>query len=407
MHDVQQFVETFVEKDWYLSCLEDDMQRTGTPTEEFALFKSHPLLCGVLIFHFSLRMQELGLILMNAWGTGIYAAYMYNAIQQDISDLGVQWPDMDKLIELHSPEHLFLGPKPMEHEESFKKLCLATGVDSSAFFRGKKFPKRAKLRSEVRGLEEQSVISKVYRSRYCRGSTVDLSTKNVEAVLNDLANKTSADEAGSKRMRKKFKKQQKLTTLQLLTALQERLFDEEQSLKFNYLGMNTRVLQLFKSVKVAVDPQMVSKFGVNYIDDDRHIFTVVLFMLTYAFLASQGFRKLGIKETNGMKFGSKCITQAGRVLGDFVKTNGDVALKELNSFCANKPKLDTVVRAREREKRFMYHFSTDELLRSASAGGPGAAEEIMERITRDTPEEWTPGWTGIQSNGPLGRAKDG
>lgn len=400
MHDVTQFVEVFVENDWFFKCLQSTIERAGTPKEDFALFKSHPLLCGVLIFHFNLRMQELGLILMNAWGTGIYAAYMYNAIQQDQSDMGVQWPDMDKLIELHTEEHLFLGPRPTNHEDSFKKICLATGMDNAAFSGGRKFPKSAKQVREARGLEEPSVISKVYRNRYCYGGVdaLDLSTKNVEAVLNDLANKKLATEAGSKRMRKKFRKQQKLTTLQLLTALQERLIDEEQSLKFNYLGMNTRVLQLFKCVKVAVDPQIASKFGPNYLDDDTQICAVVHFMLTYASLAIQGSRALGLKEIKGMKFSSKCIVAAGGVLKEFVKTKGDVALKELNTFCANKPKLDTVARAEEREKQAMTYFSVDELIRSAVTGGPGAAAETVERIMAremsGTPG-WTPGWNGI------------
>jgi hypothetical protein len=204
----------------------------------------------------------------------------------------------------------------------------------------------------------------VYRSRYCHGDTIDLSTENVEAVLNDLATKETASEAGSKRMRKKFKKQQKLTTLQLLTALQERLIDEEQSLKFNYLGMNARVLQIFKLVKAAVDPQMASKFGVDYLNDERQICAVVHFILAYTSLGIQGSRAMGLKETNGTKFSSKCVVAEGRVLEDFVKTKGDVALKELNSFCANKPKLDTVTRASEREKQVMTYFSVDELFSS-------------------------------------------
>ena len=265
-------------------------------------------------------MQELGLILMNAWGTGVYAAFMYNAIQQDASAIDVQWMDMDKLIELHGESKLFLGPRPTNHEDSFKKICIATGMDSAAFAGGRKFPKSAKLVREVTGLEEQSVISKVYRDRYCHGSTMNLSTKNVESVLNDLANKKSATEAGSKRMRKKFKAQQKLTTLQLLTALQERLIDEEQSLKFNHVGMNTRVMQLFKSVKTAVDPQMASKVGVDYLYDERQICAVVHFMLTYASLGIQGSRALGLTESKGMKFSSKCIVASGNVLKEFVKT---------------------------------------------------------------------------------------
>ena len=398
MQEVQHFIETFVEKDWFLSCLKKDVQRAGTPTEDFALYKSHPLLCGVLIFHLNLRVQELGFILVNAWGTGVYAAFMYNAINQDDSNPGVVWPDMDLMIAIHSSDKMFQGPRPTNHEDSFKKICIATGMSSSAFAGGRGFPDSSELVREARGIEEQSVISKVYRSRYCHGSTIDLSTKNVEAVLTGLANKKSAAEAGSKRMRKKFKKQQKLTTIQLLTALQERLIDEEQSLKFNYLGMNNRVLQLFKLVSKAVDPQMMSKFGQNYLADEREICAVVHFMLMYASLGIQGTRALGMTQSHGMKFSSKCIVAAGQVLKTFVKKDGDIAVKELNSFCAKKPKFDTVAKAREREELATTYFSMDDLYRSAVARGPESVEERVRRAASDSPV-WKPGWTGVHSRG--------
>lgn len=396
MREVKEMIECFIENDWYLSSLRETINKAGLPEEEYAMFKAHPLLCGVLIFHFNVRMQELGLILMNAWGTGTYAAYMYNAINQDALDMNVHWADMDKLIELHTEDHLFLGPRPTNHEDSFKKICLTTGFDPSAFSGGRKFPSHAKVDpKKTRGLEEPSVISKVYRGRYCHRETIDLSTKNVEAVLNDLANKKSAASSGSKRMRKKFKAQQKLTPLQLLAALQERLIDEEQSLKFNYLGMNTRVMQLFKLVKTAINPQMMSKFGSDCLTDEREISSVVHYMLTYASLAIQGQRALGLKPTAGMKFSSKCVVAAGGVLKEFVKKNGDVAIKELNIFCVNKPKLDTVARARDREEKAMTFFSLDELVREAARGGSAGG---MERHASNAPESWKPGFTGFNVN---------
>ena len=50
---------------------------------------------------------------------------------------------------------------------------------------------------------------------------------------------------------------------------------------------------------------------------------------------------------------------SGHVPEDSVKTKGDVALRELNSFCVNKPKLDTVARAQEMETQVMTSFSVD------------------------------------------------
>lgn len=389
LRQVQQIIEDFIENDWFLSCMRKDIQRAGNTTEDYALYKSDPLLCGVLVFHLNIRMQELGLILMNAWGTGLYAAYLYNAIQQDASEMDVQWQDMDKLIELHSEEHLFYGPRPTNHEDAFRKICIATGIDASAFAGGAKFPRHARKTREARGLEEMSVISKVYRNRYCYGETIDLSTKNVERVLNDLANKKTAAEAGSKRLRRKFKKTQKLSPLQLLAALQERLYDEEQSLKFNYLGMNTRTIILFKTVKKAVDPQMASKFGKDYCNDERQICAVVHFILTYASLAIQGTRAMGLHRGNDVKFGSKAVYAAGQVLKDWAKTNGAIGVKELDAFCANKPKLDTLARAREREKQFMQCISLVDMMQYAAEGGSSDLGAMAERFS-STDMSWKP-----------------
>lgn len=74
--------------------------------------------------------------------------------------MDVQWQDMDKLIELHSEKHLFYGPRPTNHEDAFRKICIATGIDASAFAGGAKFPRHAKKTREARGLEEMSIISK-------------------------------------------------------------------------------------------------------------------------------------------------------------------------------------------------------------------------------------------------------
>ncbi|KAL8243570.1 hypothetical protein R6Q59_009828 [Mikania micrantha] len=368
LREVKTTIEMFIEKDWFLSCMKKDIMRTDATVADYALYKSHPVLCGVLVFHLNIRMQELGLILMNAWGTGLYAAYMYNAIQQDASEIDVTWPDMDKLIELHSEEHLFYGPRPVDHEDSFKKICLATGMSASAFAGGSKMPHRMKKNKEARGLEERSVISKVYRERYCYGETIDLSTSNIQSVLDDLASKKAAAATGSKRMRKKFEKTQKLTPLQLLTALQERLVDEEQCLKFNYIGMNSRVIQLFHLTRQAVDVQMMSKFGPDYMADERQICSIVHWMLTYASFAAKGMQVMGLYKP-GMKFGSKCISTAGNVLKSWSVTNGSVGVKELDAFCTNKPKMDKATRTKAREQKVMFFFAMDELLGTTTVLG--------------------------------------
>jgi hypothetical protein len=111
-------------------------------------------------------------------------------------------------------------------------------------------------------------------------------------------------------------------------------------------------------------------------------------MLLWAF---KGLHAMELKETTGMKFKSKYSTVVGHVVEDFIKTKEDVALKELDSFCSNKPRLDIVAHAQVREKQVITYFSVDELFRSVIVGSPGAMAEAVEKIARDTPEGLAPG----------------
>lgn len=160
-------------------------------------------------------------------------------------------------------------------------------------------------------------------------------------------------------------------------------------MKFNYFGMNTRTIVLFKAVKKAVDPQMASKFGKDYCNDERQICAVVHFILTYASLAIQGTRTMGFHRRNDVKFGSKAVYAAEQVLKEWSKTKGAVGVKELDAFCANKPKLDTVAKEREREEKFMQCISLVDMMQYAAEGGSSDLGAIAARFP-STDMSWKP-----------------
>lgn len=144
LKEIQSDITFFVESDWFLPKAGPANMRSGHTCGSFALYKAHPLLCGVLMFNLSLRMQELGQLLMNAWGTGMYLAHMYNSIRQDPGGGNVQWPDMDELIRLHTEERLFCRTRPTDHEESFKRLSLVMALSLGNFAGGAQIPKTMK-----------------------------------------------------------------------------------------------------------------------------------------------------------------------------------------------------------------------------------------------------------------------
>ena len=45
----------------------------------FVLLKTHPVLCGMMLFRVNLNMQHAGLTLVNAWGSLPIVLHLYNA----------------------------------------------------------------------------------------------------------------------------------------------------------------------------------------------------------------------------------------------------------------------------------------------------------------------------------------
>jgi hypothetical protein len=45
----------------------------------FVLLRTHPVLCGMMLFRINLNMQHAGLTLVNAWGALPTVLHLYNA----------------------------------------------------------------------------------------------------------------------------------------------------------------------------------------------------------------------------------------------------------------------------------------------------------------------------------------
>ena len=155
--------------------------------ESFYLLSRHPLLCGTFAFKIYLQVQELGVVLANAWGTVIYTAHLYNAVRQT-GQLAISWPDMDFIIDLHTPQRVFVGGAPKTPEAFFKQACLMLGMSPETFARARTPGRRAGIipsQKGPRGLEESSPVAEVLRNHYCANETVELTIFNVEGLLND------------------------------------------------------------------------------------------------------------------------------------------------------------------------------------------------------------------------------
>lgn len=74
------------------------------------------------MFHLNLRMQAIGLSLLNQWCDVHKIAFLYNLIQQLVPELRPSWPDMETFIKIHGEIHIFNGTRPKDASQSLDRL---------------------------------------------------------------------------------------------------------------------------------------------------------------------------------------------------------------------------------------------------------------------------------------------
>ena len=335
--------------------------------DEFEFLKWHPLLMGMVAFNINLRVQELGRTLVNVWGSVIYPAYLYNAIQQEgVVDL--HWPDMDKILEFHGEDKLFFGGKPRTLQDSITKVALATGMSAQAMAAAKNGRKvdweKFKSSRGQRGLEESTVIADLFRDRHTRYGAVDFTVANVERVPNEFAAADSA-KTGERLSSRKFLKRrweatQKLTPLQLLAALHERLVDEESKLNFDYLGMHQRGIDLLKAIHGQEKDKLRQYFGAEYlVRHDYELGGVVPYLFKASINSAAAKQELGVDQIPGIQATSGILMRAGKIMQDFSKEYGDDACAKLRDICINKTGLTY---ERPAQEQILNWIKLDELL---------------------------------------------
>ncbi|KAF4621870.1 hypothetical protein G7Y89_g14475 [Cudoniella acicularis] len=158
--------------------------------EPYYYLRRNPILCGLMIFRFSLTMNELGLDNSNQWGATIAAAHLYNAIRHELPSFP-QWLDMEALILIHSTQRIFwrdtLPRNPSQYAISYER---ATGVSEMINQRKMHSNTIVPRKIEERGIQPVSVVSKQFWRRFCFAHSRPVRTlPNVEAVLNQAADR--------------------------------------------------------------------------------------------------------------------------------------------------------------------------------------------------------------------------
>lgn len=95
----------------------------GLTPKPFTFLRHHPILCGVMQFHITLTMQDQGMKLSDAWGSIMSVAHLYNAILNDGYNK-VLWPDMEAIIQIHDEAKMFVGKRPKQAKDYFRRFAM-------------------------------------------------------------------------------------------------------------------------------------------------------------------------------------------------------------------------------------------------------------------------------------------
>ncbi|MCJ1373877.1 hypothetical protein MMC20_005107 [Loxospora ochrophaea] len=222
-------------------------QLLGPPGPGYYLFSQNPLICGLLMFKWRSRMQEGGLCLVNMVGSLLNSGHLYNALRRT-GNLSIEWPDMERVISLHSPERFFMGGRPTKPEDCWMMYYLIIGYSVQAFSRNRR--NHLPLRKSKRGprkLDDPSPILTMFRHCYCYLEPIDIVAAKAEALLYE---RTTGRKAGENSQRSRDLQRQwvesKNAPMAFLGALRDALAQEISagSLCFDYFSLQLRSWRL-------------------------------------------------------------------------------------------------------------------------------------------------------------------
>lgn len=156
------------------------------PVKSYHWLSAHPLLCGLRLFSLRLRIQELGILFICAWGTW-WLAHLYNAAWQMYSTrfrnqiLDIEWPDMDILIDMQGEGRIFVGSTPTTIDESWARLNLIIGYSAGSLIRQPN--RRHGLQESARGprrLSDTAPISRIFTDQLNKNIRADTTLHLVE-----------------------------------------------------------------------------------------------------------------------------------------------------------------------------------------------------------------------------------
>ncbi|KAJ5476940.1 hypothetical protein N7539_007084 [Penicillium diatomitis] len=290
-----------------------------------------------------MRMKSIGQQLVTQWYDVQQLAYLHNLVIKSPTYQNLRWPNIDAFLKIHGESHIFIGSRPKNARESLNRLELATGISSATnFARDSRSQRSHKPNSKnTRVLKSTTTVADLFFASYIGGPEEDRGIANIHRILDELSRHSNI-QSPSKALKK---------------SNPELIITRKWSNTHNINPlMYIRSIELLRLIRDKENDKFVQYFTPEYMPDESLISNIVILIHHVAEGSAQQARELGLVSDEAGAV-SRIVVSAGDVMREYLEKNGDVACKELRTFCKNKkPIQDDVAHDNDKSNELVYSW---------------------------------------------------
>lgn len=158
-------------------------------------------------------------------------------------------------------------------------------------------------------------------------ATDEDNTNNEAGILGGAFKTMLMPNRGKESLLPKFAKSHRLTTSQLLMALESSMTNESFAFNVNYFTLHMRCFRLLRTIVAEMGPVFIKYFGPQYLEKESQL----PFVVGYIFRAVSRSSKVGEVYLPKIKSdeGSKMLIQVSQIVARFIKSEGEVEIEKV------------------------------------------------------------------------------
>lgn len=318
VRELDGILEDYIERDVFSKKKEKIFSEpsTGPLDRPYHLLSQHPLLCGTLLLNIRLRLQAVGIPIVNGWETITCGAHLYNAARQE-GHLTTAWVDMEAFVAIHSPALIFVGKAPSSLDQYNKHLCLASGISVTSFSRDRRKSGMLMSKKAPREIEVESPVSMLLNNLPLSTKDVKLDVLDVSKMLTIVSQKKKRSRAVASLLNQS-NQTQKMTEVQMLAIVRHSLAKEQPMLHFDYVAMHHRCRQLFRRIRSELGSDLNSDLTGKEIDKFGSSEMVIVSLI------------LSCLESLDVRKNAETLVKVSGILKDIVEREGDEEMKKMD-----------------------------------------------------------------------------